>query len=237
MLALPANAGISTEDPHRKTIVRRAHFVSKGLALQLDAHPPHDVGAGSPGIRSARMARHLLIPTRRLAADSRLRRTRATGPEKPRRAGGRAVRAPRGKKSREQGRDLQVDPTATHASFAHWPGAHAQGRCRDHRTREQIRQANKAAARHPPNKTGRTLTRNNATFTERDVERYLFMHIAYEKLRAAVKAKLFEHQDVAAPVRARERGGCTGSRIGQRRPPGFGMVCSRSDNSGPASRP
>ena len=69
----------------------------------------------------------------------------------------------------------------------------------------KIRQANEAAARDTEQVLA-TLTRNNATYTERDVERYLGKHIADDAERAAVKAKLFEHQDVAGPVRARERG-------------------------------
>lgn len=42
------------------------------------------------------------------------------------------------------------------------------------------------------------LTRHNATFTERDVDRYLVKHLTDEAERASVKAKVFGCQDVIA---------------------------------------
>ncbi|MER8880762.1 MobA/MobL family protein [Mesorhizobium sp. M0684] len=67
VLALPANQELDHDD--RVELARSfalEHFVSKGLAVQLDVHAPH--GAESEGERANYHA-HLLITTRRLGAD------------------------------------------------------------------------------------------------------------------------------------------------------------------------
>ncbi len=66
VLALPANLEIGPDD--RIELARsfaEAHFVSKGLAVQVDVHSPH--GADSESER-ANYHSHLLITTRRLEA-------------------------------------------------------------------------------------------------------------------------------------------------------------------------
>ncbi len=66
VLALPANPEIGPDD--RIELARsfaEAHFVSKGLAVQLDVHSPH--GADSESERANHHA-HLLITTRRVEA-------------------------------------------------------------------------------------------------------------------------------------------------------------------------
>ncbi|RWE18181.1 MAG: MobA/MobL protein, partial [Mesorhizobium sp.] len=67
VLALPANQELGHDD--RVELARSfaiEHFVSKGLAVQLDVHAPH--GAESEGERANYHA-HLLITTRRLGED------------------------------------------------------------------------------------------------------------------------------------------------------------------------
>ena len=64
----------------------------------------------------------------------------------------------------------RVDATAAHARRAHRAGADAQGGSGGRRTRGDAAQANEAAARDPEQVLA-ALTRNNATFTERDLDR------------------------------------------------------------------
>jgi len=67
VLALPADAEVSPED--RVELARsfaEQHFVSKGLAVQIDVHAPH-VGDGES--ERANHHAHLLITTRRVEGD------------------------------------------------------------------------------------------------------------------------------------------------------------------------
>ena len=67
VLALPANAEVSTED--RIALARsfaETHFVSKGLAVQLDVHAPHE---GDAETERANWHAHLLMTTRRIEGD------------------------------------------------------------------------------------------------------------------------------------------------------------------------
>jgi ATP-dependent exoDNAse (exonuclease V) alpha subunit len=62
---------------------------------------------------------------------------------------------------------------------------------------EQIRQANEAAARDPEQVLA-TLTRHNATFTERDLDRYLAKHLEAGSERAGIKAQVLEREEIVA---------------------------------------
>jgi hypothetical protein len=88
VLALPADREVTTED--RVAMARsfaQAHFVSKGLAVQLDVHAPHGAEAES---ERANWHAHLLITTRRLDRDGlNAKKARDLDPE-VRQAGGRA---------------------------------------------------------------------------------------------------------------------------------------------------
>jgi Ti-type conjugative transfer relaxase TraA len=98
---------------------------------------------------------------------------------------------------REHGIDLRVDPTATYAAEHIGPvrmrlvGSEIVERA------ERIRQANEAAARDPAQVLA-TLTRHNATFTERDLDRHLGKHLETAAERAAVKAQVLEHVDLVS---------------------------------------
>jgi Ti-type conjugative transfer relaxase TraA len=105
---------------------------------------------------------------------------------------------------REHGLDLQVDPTATHAAEHIGPVRMRRAGSEVLQRAEAIRQANEAAARDPDQVLA-TLTRNNATFTERDLDRHLAKHILGPAERQAVKAAVLERQDVL-PLQDRETG-------------------------------
>jgi hypothetical protein len=86
---------------------------------------------------------------------------------------------------REHGLDIQVDPTAAHAGQHLGPVRMRRAGADIVEQSERIRAANEAAARDPEQVLA-ALTRHNATFTERDVDRYLGKHITddAERLRS-----------------------------------------------------
>ena len=97
----------------------------------------------------------------------------------------------------EMGLDVRVEATSAVAQ-AHVgpirmraPAAEANARA------GEVAQANAAAARDPEPVLA-VLTRNNATFTERDLERFLAKHIADPVERAAVKESVLGHGEVLA---------------------------------------
>ena len=223
VLALPADRVLSTED--RIELARsfaQQHFVSKGLAVQLDVHAPHQergenegASAGTGGDASNWHA-HLLITTRRIEGDRlAARKARDLDPE-VRRAGtrnlvtdaeawGETWRAHQDRYFAEHGIALRVDATAAH------PGEHI-GPVRMRKVdspaverAEALRTANEAAARDPEQVLA-ALTRNNATFTERELDRYLAKHLgagpdgtpdaAQRADIAAAKAAVLGHKDV-----------------------------------------
>jgi Ti-type conjugative transfer relaxase TraA len=223
VLALPANAEVSTED--RIALAKsfaEAHFVSKGLAVQLDVHAPHaapGLHEGDAETERANWHAHLLITTRRLGGETfNAKKARDLDPE-VRLAGGRARvadgaawgelwREHQDQYFREHGIDARVDPRATFAQEHIGPvrmrvtGAEIVERA------EIIRQANQAAARDPDQVLA-TLTRNNATFTAHDLDRYLTKQLgegreAAEAI-AVVRAAVLKHGDLV-PLHDRETG-------------------------------
>jgi Ti-type conjugative transfer relaxase TraA len=224
VLALPADRELSTED--RIELARSfaaEHFVAKGLAVQLDVHAPHqDRGEGEGAFAEAtggdhsNWHAHLLITTRRVEGDHfSAKKARDLDPS-VRQAGGRALvsdgeawgetwRAHQDRYFVEHGIALRVDATAAH------PGEHI-GPVRMRRVdspavarAEALRTANEAAARDPEQVLA-ALTRNNATFTERDLDRYLVKHLwagpdgtpdeATVRDIASAKAAVLGHRDV-----------------------------------------
>ena len=224
VLALPADRALSTED--RIELARsfaERHFVGKGLAVQLDVHSPHkERGEGEGGFAEgtggdhSNWHAHLLITTRRIEGGHfSAKKARDLDPE-VRQAGSRAVvsdgeawgelwRAHQDRYFAEHGLDVRVDATAAH------PGEHI-GPVRMRKAdspavarAEVLRQANEAAARDPEQVLA-ALTRNNATFTERDLDRYLAKHLgggadgtpdaAAKAELAAAKTAVLTHRDV-----------------------------------------
>src|SRR4051794_20949256 len=195
VVALPADRELSHED--RGELVRSfalEHFVAKGLAVQLDVHAPH---AGEAESDRANHHAHLLVTTRRVEGDRlSARKARDLEPE-VRRIGGRAAvtdgerwgalwREHQDRYFAAQGLGLRVDaPDAVpqvHVGPVRMraPGSEAAARL------EEIARENAAAARDP-GRVLEVLTRNNATFTERELDRYLSKHVRDEAERLAVK--------------------------------------------------
>src|SRR5271170_4539396 len=213
VVALPADAGITGED--RIDMVRsfaEQHFVIKGLAVQLDVHAPHDGEAES---EKANRHAHRLVTTRRLEGDQfNAKKARDLDPE-VRHAGGRAIvadgeawgelwRDHQNRYFREHGIDLEVDPTAAYPAPHIGPVRMRVAGSEIVERAEQIRHANEAAA-HDPDQVLTALTRHNATFTTRDLDRFLDKHLADETERAAVKAQVLEHRELI-PLYVRESG-------------------------------
>ncbi|RWK58564.1 AAA family ATPase [Mesorhizobium sp.] len=217
VLALPANQEVDHGD--RVELARSfalEHFVSKGLAVQLDVHAPH--GAESEGERANYHA-HLLITTRRLGEDGfAARKARDLDPV-IKRGGGRAIVAEgeawgalwRDHQNRyfaEQGLSIRVDATSAvpqeHIGPLRMrvPDAEANVRA------EHIRRANEEAARDPDHVLA-VLTRNQASFSEYDLDRHLKKHIRDEGERAEVKGKVLGRDDVLA-LHDRETGESAG---------------------------
>ena len=218
VLALPADADVSAED--RIALARsfaEAHFVSKGLAVQLDVHAPHEGDAES---ERANWHAHLLITTRRLEGEAfSAKKARDLDPE-VRLAGGRPLvsdgavwgelwREHQDQYFREHGLETRVDARATHAQEHIGPvrmrvtGAEIVERA------ETIRRANQAAASDPAQVLA-ALTRNNATFTARDLDRFLAKQSGQEGREVspetvAVRAAVLKHTDLI-PLHDRETG-------------------------------
>jgi Ti-type conjugative transfer relaxase TraA len=217
VLALPANAELTDED--RIELARSfaaQHFVAKGLAVQLDVHRPHE---GESESERANWHAHLLITTRRLEGETfAAKKARDLDPE-VRRAGGRAVVADgeawgelwRDHQNRyfvEQGLGIRVDPPATHAQRHIGPVRMRKAHSAAGERAETLRQANQASARDPDQVLA-TLTRNSATFSERDLDRHLAKHIAAEPERAATKAAVLGHAETL-PLYDRTNGEAAG---------------------------
>jgi Ti-type conjugative transfer relaxase TraA len=209
VLALPANAEVTTED--RIAMARsfaEEHFVSKGLAVQLDVHAPHGAEAES---ERANWHAHLLITTRRLDRDRlNSKKARDLDPE-VRSAGGRARvadgaawgelwREHQDRYFREHGLEARVDRLATLSQEHIGPVRMRRTGAEIVERAETIRQANQEAARDPE-KVLAALTRNNATFTERDLDRFLTKQLggdgqAGREDVAAVRAAVLQSPDL-----------------------------------------
>ena len=203
VLALPADAALTSEDriDLAKSFAAQ-HFVAKGLAVQLDVHGPHE---GELESERANWHAHLLITTRRIEGDAfSARKARDLDPE-VRQAGGRAVvadaeawgalwRDHQNRFFQAHGLNIRVDPTATHVGQHIGPVRMRKADTGIAERADLLRQANEAAARDPDQVLA-TLTRNNATFSERDLDRHLGKHISDDGERAATKAAVLGHAE------------------------------------------
>jgi Ti-type conjugative transfer relaxase TraA len=206
VIALPANLELSPQD--RVALARsfaQEHFVSKGLAVQLDIHAPH---AGEDAAETANHHAHLLITTRRLEGDHlAAKKARDLDPE-VKRLGGRAAvtdgeawgvlwRDHQNRYFAAQGLELRVDAIGAvpqeHVGPVRMRAADSEAVARA----QEIARANAAAARDP-DKVLSALTRKNASFTERELDRYLAKHIPAAAEHLAVKAKVLGHAESLA---------------------------------------
>ena len=202
LLALPTDPGLGPDDWRALAEeFARANFVSKGVAVQLDIHPPHD---GEVNVHA-----HLLITTRRIIGD-------ALAPEKARdldpeirtmKGGVKAVteaerwgvlwRDTQNRYFEREGLDIRVDEIGVVAQRHEGP-VRMRTRPLDADARTQsTREANEAAARDPERILA-TLTQRRATFTELDIERYIRKYVATSFERAEVRAAVLARPEVVA---------------------------------------
>ena len=206
VLALPANAEVTHED--RVELTRsfaQEHFVRHGLAVQVDVHAPH---SGDADAEQANWHAHLLVTTRRVEGDHlSAKKARDLDPE-VKRLGGRAAvtdgeawgalwRDHQNRFFAEQGYEVRVDATGAVAQEHVGPVRMRAPDAEANAKAEEIRRANAEAARDP-DKVLSALTRNNATFSERDLDRHLSKHISDEGEHLLVKGKVLGHADVLA---------------------------------------
>ncbi|MHB8284502.1 MAG: AAA family ATPase, partial [Caulobacteraceae bacterium] len=206
VMALPANHELSHED--RVEMVRsfaQTHFVSRGLAVQLDVHGPH---VGDEEKETANHHAHLLITTRRVEGDHlSSKKARDLDPE-VRQLGARAAvtdgeawgalwRDHQNRYFAEHGLDVRVDEVSAvpqqHVGPVRMRAPDSAAVERD----QEIAKANALAARDP-DKVLEVLTRNNATFTERELDRHLAKHIHDEAVHLAVKSQVLQHGQTLA---------------------------------------
>ena len=204
VLALPANHELGHDD--RVELTRSfalEHFVSKGLAVQIDVHAPH--GADGESER-ANFHAHLLITTRRVEGEGfAAKKARDLDPQ-VRASKGRAVvseaeawgatwRDHQNRYFIEHGLDLRVDVTSAVPQEHIGPVRMRAPDASINERAEEIRRANELAARDPEQVLG-VLTRNNATFTRRDVDRHLEKHVADASVRAEVRGQVLGSVEV-----------------------------------------
>ena len=206
VIAVPANRELSEED--RVELVRSfasEHFVSKGLAVQLDVHTPH---AGGQDEETANHHAHLLVTTRRVEGDRlSAKKARDLDPEVRRMGARNAVtegeawgalwRDHQNRFFADHGLSLRVDATHAvpqqHVGPVRMRAAESAAVARD----QEIARENARAARDPEAVLG-VLTRNNATFTERELDRHLARHIHDEAEHIAVKGRVLGSAEVLA---------------------------------------
>lgn len=207
VLALPANRELSHDD--RVALARsfaEAHFVAKGLAVQLDVHAPH---AGDGESERANHHAHLLITTRRLEGEGFSRtKARDLDPE-IRRLKGRAIvaegeawgatwRAHQNRYFMQEALGIRVDPVATVAQAHIGPIRMRTAEAEANTRLAEVARANAAAA-WDPEAVLETLTRHAATFSVQDLDRYLTKHLGDDAAACAhAKAAVLGHADVLA---------------------------------------
>ena len=190
VLALPDDKGISLED--RIELSRRfvkEHFVDKGVAAQIDIHRPHE---GDTNWHA-----HVLVATRRFSEDGKsLNRYKARDLDPQVRKGlvteaeiwGEHWRDLQNKFFKEKGLDIKVD------AIGILPQEHlGPVRMRSHvneavEVSKLIQQTNKELSQDPHEVIG-ALTRQNAVFSAKDIERFCNKHVS-EGLRESVTAEV-----------------------------------------------
>lgn len=227
LLALPSDPGLSLDD--WKVMCREfvhEHFVSKGVAAQLDIHDPHDADKVPPapafgkGDVNLNYHAHVLITTRRIEGSAfSTHKARDLDPE---------VRTMKGKAKivteaerwgelwrdyqnsyfERQGLELRVDATG-------FVGQRHEGPVRLRTVPEQSKarldealEANIAAARDPEKLLAK-LTEHRATFTEMDIERLTRKYLADPIERAEIRKAVLALPEVL-PLYGRETGAFAG---------------------------
>lgn len=209
LLALPCNPELGLDDWRTlATEFAAAHFVAKGVAVQLDIHAPHE---GDTNIHA-----HLLITTRRIErAALSSAKARDLDPEVRRLKNGKAAvteaerwgvawREAQNLYFERMGLDIRVDETGIvpqrHEGPVRLRTVPKAAERRAVRTAED-----NALAAHDPAEIVAALTRRQATFTELDIERLIKKHVADAAERQAIRAAVLARPEII-PLHARSSG-------------------------------
>lgn len=196
VLALPDNPEITFED--RIELTRQfveQNFVSKGVAVQVDIHAPHE---GDKNWHA-----HLLVTTRRFSKDGMTFHTHKARDLDPEVRGGMVVEADlwgeiwrdlQNSYFKEKGLDLRVD------SIGIVPQEHlGPVRMRNHmndalKRAELIKESNEALAKDPK-VILESLSQNKAVISKRDIERFIEKHVPGDE-KAFIHQAIFEHKSL-----------------------------------------
>jgi Ti-type conjugative transfer relaxase TraA len=227
LLALPSDPGLSIDD--WTTMCRefvQEHFISEGVAAQLDIHDPHDadkVGvdeAFGQGDVNLNYHAHVLITSRRIEGSQFSKhKARDLDPEVRTLKGnakivteaerwGELWRDYQNAYFERQGLELRVDATGFTAQRHEGPVRLRTVPGESKSRLDEAHEANLAAARDPV-KVLAKLTENRATFTELDIERLTRKYITDPTERADIRKAVLALPEIL-PLYGRETGAFVG---------------------------
>ncbi|MBX9697069.1 MAG: AAA family ATPase, partial [Alphaproteobacteria bacterium] len=196
VLALPDNAEISFED--RIELTRRfidQNFVSKGVAVQMDIHAPHE---GDKNWHA-----HLLVTTRRFSKDGMTFHTHKARDLDPEVRGGLVVEADlwgeiwkdlQNNYFKEKGLDLRVDAIGL-VPQEHLGPVRMRHHMNDALQRaELIKESNEALAQDPE-VILESLSQNKSVISKRDIERFIEKHVPGGE-KESIHQAIFESKDL-----------------------------------------
>jgi Ti-type conjugative transfer relaxase TraA len=204
LLALPANLEISDED--RLELTRsfvQEHFVSKGVAAQIDIHAPHGEDAES---ETANWHAHVLVTLRRIEGDRfATKKALDLNPQFGRFGAKRYVndgwpisttwRDHQNAFFRASGYEVRVDATAPTRGEHLGPVRMRRWYSDANQRAAEREDVNQQLARDP-DVILEALTRNSATFSEKDLFRYLDKHGGSAAERVSLAKAVLQHGDV-----------------------------------------
>ena len=211
VIALPKEGGVA-DWTVLATRFAEKHFVSKGVAVQVDIHAPD---AETPNPHA-----HFLITTRRLTATGfEAKKARDLDPEVATAKGrafvsdgerwGELWRQEQDEYFREQGLSLRVDPTQAKPERHLGPKRHRAPEDSAPKVDAARTELENAAAWRDPAAILEVMTRSSATFRLRELDRQLNSRIADAGERASVRASVLAHRDLV-PLHDRQTGQATG---------------------------
>ncbi|MGN6670400.1 MAG: AAA family ATPase [Candidatus Nucleicultricaceae bacterium] len=196
VLALPDNPEITFED--RIELTRQfveQNFVSKGVAVQMDIHAPHE---GDKNWHA-----HLLVTTRRFSKDGLTFHTHKARDLDPEVRGGLVVEADlwgeiwkdlQNAYFREKGLDLRVDAIGL-VPQEHLGPVRMRNHMNDALQRaELIKESNEALSKDPE-VILESLSQNKAVISKRDIENFIEKHVPHDE-KDAIKQSVFESKDL-----------------------------------------
>ena len=198
VIALPKEGGVA-DWTVLATRFAEKHFVSKGVAVQVDIHAPD---AETPNPHA-----HFLITTRRLTATGfEAKKARDLDPEVATAKGrafvsdgerwGELWRQEQDEYFREQGLSLRVDPTQAKPERHLGPKRHRAPEDSAPKVDAARTELENAAAWRDPAAILEVMTRSSATFRLRELDRQLNSRIADAGERASVRASVLAHRDL-----------------------------------------